>query len=199
MSNAPPGATTAANPADATLQVAMAKFLARNGLAADSGASSKSWQMGRGLLRIRLPNFAWRKRAIACHDAHHILTGYPCTPAGEMQVAAWEFAAGRFPHAGATAFCLPLVGVGAVLLPRRTFAAFVRGRRSTTLYATTLSEAVLATRVVDLRKRFAPSGPVRATLRDWLAYLGVVGLSLTLMLTPFLLLALALALITNAG
>lgn len=184
--------------ADATMRDALTRFLADQGMAADSGADRDSWRMGPGLLHFPLPNFGWRKRAIACHDAHHLLTGYPCTPAGEMQMAAWEFAAGRFPHAGATAFCLPLVGLGAMLLPRRTFAAFARGRCNSTLYATLLAEEVLATRVSDLRERFAPVGPMRPTWRDRLAFAQLVGWSFALMLAPPLL-ALALALAAWGG
>jgi hypothetical protein len=185
----------AAIDADATLREALTRFLAVRGMAVDSGADRDSWYMGHGLLHVRLPNFGWRKRAIACHDAHHLLTGYPCTPAGEMQMAAWEFAAGRFPHIGATAFCLPLVGLGSVLLPRRTFAAFVRGRRNSTLYATTLSEEVLATRVADLRERFVPVRSARPTWQDRCAFARLVGWSFALMLAPVLL-ALVLASIT---
>ena len=174
-----------------TLRDVMPKLSASNDMAADDDRGMAYWYLGRGLLHIRVPNFGWRKRAIVRHDVHHLLTGYPCTPTGEMQMAAWEFAAGRFPHPGATTFCLPLVGMGAVLSPRRTFAAFVRGRHSTSLYATPLSDEVLAARVVDLRQRFAPTVPTPATTRDWLTYLALVGLSFSLMLAPFLILAVA--------
>ena len=174
-----------------TLRDVMPKSVAIDDMAADDARGMPYWYLGRGLLHIRVPNFGWRKRAIVRHDLHHLLTGYPCTPKGEMEMAAWEFAAGRFPHPGATAFCLPLVGMGAVVSPRRTFAAFVRGRRGTSLYATPLSDEVLASRIVDLRKRFAPTSPTRATLRDWLTYLTLVGLSFSLMLAPLLILAAA--------
>jgi hypothetical protein len=174
-----------------TLRDVMPKLLAIDDMAADDDRGTEYWYLGRGLLHIRVPNFGWRQRAIVRHDVHHILTGYPCTPTGEMQMAAWEFAAGRFPHPGATAFCLPLVGMGAVLSPRRTFAAFVRGRHGTSLYATPLSDEVLASRIVDLRQRFAPTVPTPATAGDWLTYLALVGLSFSLMLAPFLILAVA--------
>lgn len=193
-----PGDSPAAIEDDGTMQDAMARFLATQGIAADSGAAQRHWHPGRGLLHIRLPNFGWRKQAIARHDAHHLLTGYPCTPAGEMQMAAWEFAAGRFPHAGATAFCLPLVGLGAVLLPRRTFAAFARGRRSTTLYALACPDEVLAAPVTELRARFAPVGPARPTWRDRWAFAQLVAGSFALMLAPVLL-VLGFALFASAG
>ena len=166
-----------------TLRDVMPKFVSVDQMA--------YWYLGRGLLHIRMPNFGWRKRAIVRHDLHHLLTGYPCTPTGEMQLAAWEFAAGRFPHPGATAFCLPLVGMGAVVSPRRTFAAFVRGRRSTSLYAIPLSDDVVGSRIVDLRRRFAPTLTTPVTARDWLTYLVWVGLSFSLMLAPLLILAVA--------
>jgi len=147
---------------------------------------SKSWYLGEGVLHIKLPNFAWRRAAITRHDLHHLLTGFPLTPAGEIQMAAWEFAAGRFPHPGATAFCLPLVGLGAVLLPRRTFAAFLRGRRGKSLYGMTHSNDVLALPIAELRARFAPAAAGQATIRDVSAYLRLVGLSFALMLAPIL-------------
>jgi hypothetical protein len=52
------------------------------------------------------------RAAIQRHDLHHILTGYPFTMRGEFQVATWEFAAGRYPHWGATLLLLPLVVMG---------------------------------------------------------------------------------------
>jgi hypothetical protein len=185
------GNASATADGNSTLREVMSEFAAVNDIVTDACDSGDHWYPGEGILHLRLPNFAWRKQAIARHDVHHILTGYPRTPTGEMQVAAWEFAAGRFPHAGATAFCLPLVGLGAIMLPRRTFAAFVRGRHSTSLYATMLSDEILASRMTDLRLRYAPGSPIRASLTDWLAYFGWIGLSLSLVLAPFLLFALA--------
>jgi hypothetical protein len=114
-----------------------------------------------------------------------------------MQMAAWEFAAGRFPHAGATAFCLPLVGLGAILLPRRTFAAFLRGRRSKSLYGTRLSSDLLALPIAELRDRYAAATSARSTVSDVLAYLRLVGLSFALMLVPILLPLIVLALVAT--
>jgi len=172
--------------AGTSLREALADLPTRSDRAA---LDATHWHLGPGLLHVRLPNFAWRKRALASHDAHHVLTGFPCTPAGEMQMAAWEFAAGRYPHAGATAFCLPLVGMGALLLPRRTFNAFLRGRRSTSLYSLALDDALLASPVDALRARHAPDVAHAASMRDRFAYLLWVGASLALMLVPFALLA----------
>ena len=92
------------------------------------------WLCKLGPFALRLPNFAWRRKAIMAHDMHHILTGYPLTIRGEIQMAAWEWGAGRFPDWRATLFCTPLIALGLVWLPRRTWTAFKNGRRSVSLY-----------------------------------------------------------------
>ncbi|HEX8239108.1 MAG TPA: hypothetical protein VF574_05140 [Allosphingosinicella sp.] len=92
------------------------------------------WIVRADLVVFPLPNFAWRRRAIDAHDAHHLLTGYPCTCAGELLIAAWEWGAGRYPHWGATLFCAPLVVAGFLLMPRQTLDAWQHGRRSRSLY-----------------------------------------------------------------
>ena len=84
--------------------------------------------------KIYCYNFKWRQQALACHDLHHVVTGYPCTMRGEMQVATWEFAAGRFPNLFSNLFCLPLVALGVVVIPRKTFEAFERGKKSRSLF-----------------------------------------------------------------
>lgn len=92
------------------------------------------WTVRLGPLLVRLPNFAWRKAAIDAHDRHHLMTGYPLTMVGEIQLAAWEWGAGRYPDWRATLFCAPLILAGMIALPRRTWRAFAAGRRSESLY-----------------------------------------------------------------
>lgn len=164
---------------------ALASFHASEKLPHNGGKDAEQWTIDLGPVSITLPNFGWRARALPIHDLHHLLTGYPCSPSGEFEMAAWEFAAGRYPHALATAFCLPLVGMGAVLRPRRTFSAFVRGRASKTLYAQGLTECVLGTDLVQLRKRLLPTVLPAPRLADALAYLALVLTSTAWMVSPF--------------
>lgn len=127
---------------ETTLGDALAEFRRANGISRDT---ARSWTCRLGPLTLRLPNFRWRRRAILRHDLHHVLTGYPCTLRGEFQMAAWEFAAGRFPHPAATLFCLPLVTGGMLWSPRAMWSAFTAGRRSHSLYARDDTDALLAT------------------------------------------------------
>ncbi len=126
----------------ATLGEALAEFRRANGLSADEAARA-SWTCRLGPLRLRLPNFQWRRRAILAHDLHHVLTGYPCTMRGEFQMAAWEFGAGPMPHWCAALFCLPLVLVGLVWSPRRIAEAFRAGRRCRSLHGSRAIDALL--------------------------------------------------------
>lgn len=97
-------------------------------------ADASHWTFRIGRWRFRLPNFAWRQAAIDAHDRHHLITGYPLTLAGEIQLAAWEWGAGRYPDWRATLFCSPLIVAGVIALPRRTWRAYVAGRRCESLY-----------------------------------------------------------------
>jgi hypothetical protein len=112
---------------------ALREFRTANGLCHDE-REARWWIVRAGLVIFPLPNFGWRRRAIDAHDLHHLLTGYPCTVEGELQIAAWEFGAGRYPHWGATLFCLPLIVAGLLCMPDRIRAAWRRGRRSRSLY-----------------------------------------------------------------
>jgi hypothetical protein len=120
-----------------TVGEALKAYYAANGIDADPQQSA-TWVCRIGPMLLRCPNWKWRQDAITRHDLHHVLTGYSCTIAGEMQMAAWEFAAGRYRHWGATLFCLPLAIAGFICAPRRTFRAFRRGLTSTSLYGSDL-------------------------------------------------------------
>jgi hypothetical protein len=119
--------------AEPTILEALAAFRDANGLCHDE-RRARLWAIRLGRFTMMMPNFRWRRRAIDAHDLHHLLTGYSCTVKGELEIAAWEFGAGRFPHWGATLFCGPLVLAGLAGMPRRTIAAFRHGRRCRSLY-----------------------------------------------------------------
>ena len=144
-------------------------------------------------LKVYCYNFKWRQQAIAHHDLHHVVTGYPCSLAGEVQVAAWEFAAGRYPNMFANLFCLPLIACGLVAMPRRLWTAFKRGRQSHSLFNTAITPALLNSKLSDVlaqTKRGVSPSPRR---HDIAAFCGLVSLSLLITVSPVLLLALAAA------
>ena len=168
---------------------ALGRHYVRSNLSTDGGCADHQWTLlSVGPIEVRLKNFGWRKHALLRHDIHHLLTRFPCTVTGEFQIAAWEFAAGRFPHFLSTLFCLPLVGLGAVAIPRRSFRSYVLGRRSKTLYAIQSTQDLLASSVAELRNQCLPSSQPNATGGDLVAYLALVAISLALIALPILML-----------
>ena len=137
-----------------TAAEALAAYYAANGIKADP-ARAATWVCRLGPVSVEFPNWKWRQDAIVRHDLHHILTGYPSTMTREMQMAAWEFAAGRYRRWAATLFCLPLALMGLILAPRRTARAFRAGLISTSLYGFELDLnkplAALRAEIVSLR------------------------------------------------
>lgn len=89
-------------------------------------------------------------------------------------MAAWEFAAGRFPDCRATLFCLPLVALGAILAPFQTFDAFVLGRNSRSLYGRDLDMEEL---VASVHVSTLPATIPRAKAQDSLVFLALVTFS----------------------
>jgi hypothetical protein len=164
---------------EATLGQALAAFRRANGIPSDE---ARSWTCKVGPVTLRLPNFRWRRRAILRHDLHHVLTGYPCTLRGECQVAAWEFAAGRFPHPAATLFCLPLVALGTLWSPRALWSAFTAGRRSCSLYAVGDTGALLATPL----GKMSAAARAEVSIADACAFALLVAQSCALVLAPVL-------------
>jgi hypothetical protein len=167
-----------------TVGEALRRHYSSNGLPVDGGRSTEKWTLRLGPLILRLRNVGWRQRALERHDVHHVLTGYECTPTGEMQIATWEFAAGPFPSLRSALFCLPLVGLGALIVPRRSLTAFVRGRRSRTLYAMPASTDFRSMEVDVLRRQFLPEAHHSMTWADIILYVLLVASSLVLPATP---------------
>lgn len=127
-------------------------------------------------VQVPFPNLAFRKALLPYHDAIHLVTGYHTDEIGEGEVSAWSLAAGGDPL---TALPYDLGGFanGLVRGPRRTIAAFYRGRGCRTPYHVPV-ERLLATSVDALRAEAGVDRPPRApTLRDHLALVGYVALA----------------------
>lgn len=165
--------------ADASsVRAARAEYFAANGFS-DAEYNDPWVKLGKlGPVPIAFPNSASRKRAVPLHDLHHVATGYPTTWTGEAEISAWEIAAGCTDHWAAWVLNTGAFGYGVVLAPRRTYRAFMRGRRSKTLYYTGWSDALLELSVGELRERLALSGgQERPSWRDRVAFAAWVGLA----------------------
>jgi len=138
---------------DVVLKEALRIHFAENGFPPDGGMSKKWEVVWAGPVPIGLPNIAARRRATPIHDLNHLVSGYGHDAMGEAENAAWELGGGCRDYVAAWVLNCGALGLGILRSPKRIFAAFVRGRRSTNLYGIEIDS------VIDL-----PLSTVRANL-----------------------------------
>ncbi|WP_434044767.1 MULTISPECIES: hypothetical protein [Sorangium] len=162
-----------------TMRQARAIYFDVNRFGADGGYGDAWVDFKLGPLPVPFPNTQARVRAVRYHDLHHVLTGYDTNTIGEFEISAWEIGAGCKNFAAAWQLNLGGLFAGLLSAPRRTVGAFVRGRRSETLYGRPF-EALLDRTVGDLRREMrvdAPSSGPAASDVLWLALASLAGLA----------------------
>ncbi len=123
-----------------TLAEARDQYFADNDFGPEGGYNDPWVDFKFGPIPFPFPNTAGRVRAVRYHDLHHVLTGYATDLQGEIEIAAWEIGAGCKGFLAAWQLNLSSMGFGLCFSPRRAFRAFVRGRRSHSLYGLELQE-----------------------------------------------------------
>jgi hypothetical protein len=173
----------------ATLREARKVYFEVNAFGDDGGYGSAWVDFKLGPIPMPFPNTPARVRAVGYHDLHHILTGYETSTLGEFEISAWEIGAGCKGFAAAWMLNLGGMLAGLFVAPRRVFRAFVRGRRSDTLYGQSL-DTMLDETVREARDRFVRESDGRVTAADVglfvLAQLAglVVGLAMLAIVAP---------------
>lgn len=173
--------TTATYDDALTMREARQQYFTRWGF--DDRGYTEPWvHLKLGPVPFAFPNTATRQACVPMHDLHHVLTEYPATYRGEAQIGAWEVASGCRQYTAAWVLNLGCLGYGALLFPKATFRAFVRGRRGANLYRDGFREELLDERVRDLRRRLrvdAATGPTTprevAAFAAWLAVAWTLG------------------------
>ena len=154
-----------------TMRAARDAYFVENHFGADGGYNDPWVDLSLGPIPVGFPNVEGRKQAVKVHDLHHILTGYNTDWGGEFEISAWEIGAGCKRMLAAWVINLMGYAAGALFFPRRTFAAFVRGRRSRSLYGEAIDELLDLT-VAEARQKMAvPTTPVRGGASDLLLHL----------------------------
>jgi hypothetical protein len=144
-------------PQEMSLRDARRLYFEANGFGDDGGYGDKWVDFKLGKVPFPIPNSTSRVRAVRFHDLHHVLTGYDTSTIGEFEISAWEIAAGCKGFAAAWALNLSGMFAGALVAPRRAFRAFVRGRRSRTLYGEPF-EPLLEMTVREAREKYLGRG-----------------------------------------
>jgi hypothetical protein len=181
-----------------TMREARAKYFEANGFG-ETGGYDEPWvDFKLGPIPFPFPNTKPRIEAVKFHDLHHIVTGYRTDIVGELEISGWEIGAGCKRMAAAWFLNLGGMGLGLFVAPRRVFAAFVRGRRSDTLYGNTF-DPLLDETVGSIRTRFVKDDAPKATASDvfWFAIASLTGLQLGLVSFAMFLPLAPIGLVTN--
>jgi hypothetical protein len=149
-----------------TLLSARDHYFAANGFPPDGGYDDDFVDFKLGPIPFPFPNTRGRKRAVPYHDLHHVVTGYDTNFRGELEIAAWELGAGCRDFLAAWFLNLGGTAMGALIAPRRTFRAFVRGRRTRSLYRDPLP-SLLRRSVGEVRRDLGLDQPSRARASDY--------------------------------
>jgi hypothetical protein len=180
---------------------ALRQFYATHGLPPDGGESLSSFSVRVGPLVLRVPNPPARKRALFYHDINHVLTGYNTKGLeGEVIIAGFEIGAGCGRYWIAWIINLGAF-VGALFTrPRQLFAAFLRGRRSSSIYRLPAERETLRGLTVGAARRMLNIDTVTpvATTRDLAAFAGWALLASLLAMTPLVVIA-ALVMVLRGG
>jgi hypothetical protein len=117
-----------------SVREARSAYFRDNQFGDDGGYGARWVRFQLGPIPLAIPNTAARVRAVAYHDLHHLATGYATDYRGEFEISAWEIGAGCKGYGAAWLINLAGLFAGLVVCPRRTVAAFLRGRANDTLY-----------------------------------------------------------------
>jgi len=153
-----------------TMRAARAQYFDVNHFG-ESGGYDDAWvDFKLGPVPFPFPNTAGRIRAVKVHDLHHILTAYDTDLIGEFEIGAWEVGAGCKDFYAAWFLNLGGLAAGAFAAPKRTFRAYLRGRKTESLYGRSLDE-MLDRSVADMRRETRADDPIpSATFGDVLRF-----------------------------
>ena len=151
-----------------TMRAARDLYFDVNGFGADGGYADTWVDFKLGPLPLPFPNTPGRIAAVKFHDLHHVMTGYETHATGEFEISAWELGAGCASFPAAWVINHGGLAAGLVAAPRKVFEAYVRGRRSRTLYGESF-EPLLDRQVGEMRAAFLRPAE-GATARDAAAF-----------------------------
>jgi hypothetical protein len=135
-----------------------------------------------GPFNLDVPNTVSRKRLIAYHDIHHIISGYNNSRIGEGEVSAWELGSGCLNNPLAAFFDFTSMTTGLIYSLHRVYKAFIRGRESNNFYSLS-TEELLNSSMAELKKYSEAGGVGEISIADTFTFFIYASFSLFISLT----------------
>jgi len=175
-----------ASDSDLSVREARATYFAANSIPPDGRYSDRWVHLRVGPIPFAFPNTTGRRRIVAAHDLHHVLTGYETNIRGEGELAAWEIGAGCRDGTGLR-LELRVLGFALARWPRELFRAFVRGRQCGHLLGTTCDDCLLDRAVASVREELGLTRPLAAPRpSDRRAFFGWASLAAAIVWGPLI-------------
>lgn len=141
-------------------------------------------------LKVYIPNWDNRRKAVLRHDIHHLLTGYKSIMTGEFQIAAWEIGSGCMNYWAAYILNSGGLLLGIPLYFTPTFRAFILGCRTSNLYQIEMDDNELKNmKISDLKIKInlnQSSSYKNPTFQEILKLIGHYLLSIVLNIMVFI-------------
>lgn len=148
----------------------------------NGGYADRYFRIKLGRLFIPVPNTKARIAAVKIHDIHHLVTGYTAFWRGEVEIGAWEIAAGCGRHYVAWMLNLGSFIVGMFLFPSALYHAFLRGRRAkSSLYYNISYDLLLTKTIGELRDYVGVDATNKNKRADYLAFIAWCGCCLAVL------------------
>ncbi len=149
-----------------TMRAELHRYFQENGFGQDGGYAAAWVDFKLGPVPFPFPNTDARRKAVRFHDLNHVLTGYQTDLEGEFEISAWEVGAGCRSFMAAWVINLSGLVAGALVCPKRTWSAFVAGRRSGAASYALGYEQALAGEIEAIKKQLDVRTSGQATGSD---------------------------------
>lgn len=162
------------------------KFYVDNGIPADGGIDSDTFEMNVFFMHLKLPNPNFRKEMTYIHDMQHILNGCDTSWKGEGFISGYEIGTGYWKQLPINFFIFWAFGYSLWLYPKNVFYGFKKGLNSIGIVDLKISKfdfmKMEFDQLVDITTR---SQTVEMKVGQWLQFLLWCMVSQVVLLSPF--------------
>lgn len=155
-----------------TIRELLEKFYSDNGLPIYGGSEQYTFLLTVFGLKLYVPNFKFRKKALYIYDVEHILNNCDTSWKGEAFIAGWEISTGMWRHIPLAFLSLWAMGYSLWLHPKQVFYGFKTGLNFIGIIDLTINkEDLLNLHYYELENLLRKDTTVSMGLLQWCIFL----------------------------